>query len=928
MVRRDAVRITRVVLRLMPGLLPWCAATLALPLLCLAPADARAESFEQAPDAQPRYFDIRRQPLATALNEFAVQSQLQILFTPELTDGKVTRGVRGTLTAAAALRELLAGTGLAASRTANDMVLVGLAEGIDDPARPRTTPAERRRGPAEGAPASPPTSGNRDPMQLEDVLVTARKIVESVQSAPLTIHVFDPAELARGGQGGLLDVAQRTPGFVFQTYSSSFHASPTMRGISQFDITSPVANVSTVVDGIYLPRNYSVDLGIVDVARVEIAKGPQSTLYGSNAFAGVIAYSLARPGDRPMLEFGAVTGNAGRLDYKLAAGTPLLEGRAGLRVNYGRTQFAGTWRNLWPIAPGQDLGGRDNETWGATFDLRPTERITIGLDGFELRRHEDLKPAFNLTSNDPDSVLGCSPFICGTLSWNLVDYKPPTSQHLPGLAQPPQPGFHSRTRLLAAHVDVDLAEAWRLHYLYGWVDSFATESSTPTDDPLNPPTGINYNSYARTGCLQGAPTCNPDIGRWTTTNKEGSTNQLSSHELRLDWNRGPWSALLGAYYAHITDVYQFANGSIAPGAPLLDRADDPYDFVDFAYPLRGQLRRTRSLAAFGRVDREFAAGRANLALELRRQRDELGSVATRTGALLDAPAFALVAREATFSATTPRLTATWRSRPGSMVYVSAARGVKQGGFNPLASGGRPIPDAEQTFAPEDNWTFELGTKHSLLERRAILNADLFYVDWHDLQIRQQPSNAGNAIAPNITRNSGGASSRGLEVEAQLIASRGLQLGVAAAYVDSRFDAGEVSGQVLGLCDGVICPRDGAIGGRQLPRHSKLQAAAMFSWSRMLSPRLAGRVRGELTYQSAQQVDEANIAQVPSRSLVNLSAGIYAGDWDLSVWGRNVFDRRYVADAYYIPAASLRAVAYSPSLGERATWGLSFNLHLD
>jgi iron complex outermembrane receptor protein len=236
--------------------------------------------------------------------------------------------------------------------------------------------------------------------------------------------------------------------------------------------------------------------------------------------------------------------------------------------------------------------------------------------------------------------------------------------------------------------------------------------------------------------------------------------------------------------------------------------------------------------------------------------------------------------------------------------------------------------AEQTFAPEQNWTYELGSKNTLLDRRALLNANLFYVRWNNLQIRQEPSNAGGAIAPNITKNQGGATSRGVEVEAQWLAAHGLQFMAAAAYVDSRFDAGEVSGQVRGLCDGRVCPLDGAIGGRQLPRHSKVQATAAVTWRQALAAGLAGFVHAELTHQSKQQVDEANIAQVPGRTLVNVSTGVDTGTWSLSLWGRNVFNRHYVADAYFIPAASLHAVAYSPSLGELATYGLTFKLHLD
>ena len=68
-----------------------------------------------------------------------------------------------------------------------------------------------------------------------------------------------------------------------------------------------------------------------------------------------------------------------------------------------------------------------------------------------------------------------------------------------------------------------------------------------------------------------------------------------------------------------------------------------------------------------------------------------------------------------------------------------------------------------------------------------------------------------------------------------------------------------------------------------------------------------------------QLEEMNIAQLPPRTLVNLRAGIGRDDWTLDIWGRNVFDEKYIANSFFI----IQGVSYGATFGEQATWGASF-----
>ena len=99
--------------------------------------------------------------------------------------------------------------------------------------------------------------------ELAEIVVTARKREESLQDIPVAVTAFSSEQIAKRGIAELEDVAMATPGLVFEDFSSSFSAAPVMRGLTQVNVSSEVQNVATFVDGVYLQRSYSVDIGLV-----------------------------------------------------------------------------------------------------------------------------------------------------------------------------------------------------------------------------------------------------------------------------------------------------------------------------------------------------------------------------------------------------------------------------------------------------------------------------------------------------------------------------------------------------------------------------------------------------------------------------------------------------------------------------------------
>jgi outer membrane receptor protein involved in Fe transport len=127
-----------------------------------------------------------------------------------------------------------------------------------------------------------------------DIIVTARRTNERLQDVPVAVTVFSAQDLRRQGIDDLMDVAQRTPGFAFEAISPIV-VQPAIRGMTNLRTTSPVQNVPINIDGIYLQRGYMVDQSLVELQQIEIIKGPQSALYGRNAFAGVINLTTRAP---------------------------------------------------------------------------------------------------------------------------------------------------------------------------------------------------------------------------------------------------------------------------------------------------------------------------------------------------------------------------------------------------------------------------------------------------------------------------------------------------------------------------------------------------------------------------------------------------------------------------------------------------------
>jgi iron complex outermembrane receptor protein len=178
--------------------------------------------------------------------------------------------------------------------------------------------------------------GSEDVVQLEETLVTARKRVESVQDVPLAIVPFQTEQLERRDIQNMEDLAGNTIGLSYNGgISSGVQGSVTIRGLATSFVQDRFQNVGIYIDGLYLQRQSMMNIGMVDLARVEVVKGPQNALYGRNAFAGAINYVTQRPSEELEGYLLTTQGSDDREDYRGAISGMLVQDKLYARAAFG-----------------------------------------------------------------------------------------------------------------------------------------------------------------------------------------------------------------------------------------------------------------------------------------------------------------------------------------------------------------------------------------------------------------------------------------------------------------------------------------------------------------------------------------------------------------------------------------------------------------
>ena len=303
------------------------------------------------------------------------------------------------------------------------------------------------------------------------------------------------------------------------------------------------------------------------------------------------------------------------------------------------------------------------------------------------------------------------------------------------------------------------------------------------------------------------------------------------------------------------------------------------------FPLRDQADATlrdQGAGIFGQG--VFTIGRSwDLTLGLRFDREQKDADLRTFVVPAVAPGSAVTASRS-FSAWSPRTAVACYVAPDIMMYASAARGFKAGGFNAIAPAGR------QAYGLEQSWTYEFGLKSECLHRTLRTNLAFFYLDWDQLQL-----NVPVLTAPGrfYIDNAGAARSRGVEVEFNYLPAAGWEVFASAGYVDAQFAPGTRSGG-----------QD--VGGHKLPYAPEFTAhgGAQYSWH--VNPQTRLFARAQVTVCGRFAYDASNAASQGVYGVPDFRFGMEARRWFAEIGIRNFTNTQYV------PIALPYSTAFAPS----------------
>ena len=234
-----------------------------------------------------------------------------------------------------------------------------------------------------------------------------------------------------------------------------------------------------------------------------------------------------------------------------------------------------------------------------------------------------------------------------------------------------------------------------------------------------------------------------------------------------------------------------------------------------------------------------------------------------------------VEADRSFSSVSPQVSVAFELQPDRLVYGSAGQGFKAGGFNPVS------PAGSESYGEEHAWHLEGGVKTVWADRRATVNAAVFYIDWVDLQLNlPDPQVPAQFYIANV----GGATAAGAELDLTVRAHRSLDLFAAFGYTATEFKAGSRSA-------------GSDVSGNELPGTPAYTASIGAEASTPVGARLAFTGRAEAVFYGAFQYDDSNAVGQDAYSLVNVRASLGTGTLFVEGWVRNAFDTRYVPVAF-------------------------------
>jgi len=629
---------------------------------------------------------------------------------------------------------------------------------------------------------------------IEELVVTAQKRAQSINDVPIAINALSGDMLEENGISDTDDIIESFPNLGLNV-RSAYNSGVSIRGVGTDNIhISAQQSVGTYIDDVSIVSPFVSTIGVFDMERVEVLRGPQNTLYGRNTTGGAIVWHTrkANPSDgvNGYASVGAGSGNL--LEFEGAVGFDLSENFA-VRISAMKDKYDGIWQD---VVTGADTGGgydrygvRINLQW----DISPDTSLNVGLSKGETDG-EDTAYTYRgnrLADGQVDPTLGdVSAESTIGVNNNFVAVSAAQVDANPFLAEQfamgtgmvivnPTPGPNNRLINYSTafgttyvHPDAGYEADWdgiRANLTHSFETIDLTLLGSYDETSLS---GANIADLTGFGVFQ--------LGKWEVVQLEARLASTGDGDFR-------WIA--GVYYSDENSQQDtwVQNGGAAGGQGVVPGID-----IDSNY---------RNISVYGQVDYQITDD-LNATIGVRYTDDKLatptdGWVRTVCGFSPSVNGVVNITREVreagcpgfapgqlgptrTQSPSQELSKFGWKAglnydlSEQAMVYFSVSKGFKGGAYDnrPLAIGDNPI-------GPEDLTAYELGFKATLADNRIQLNGALFRYDWVGLQLFDIIG--GNAVLLNIPKTE----LTGAELDLQFSPNDSLFFQAAVGYVSTE-----------------------------------------------------------------------------------------------------------------------------------------------
>lgn len=817
-------------------------------------------------------FDIPSSRADIALNLFARQANVHILYPYEAVKNINLRELSGRYSISLGIQKLLRGSCLKAIHT-NQLEEENQAKNNKEAITVRLTTNCTKKSflttlsaailsitTAESGVAEETldqSMSKNSSNQIDEIIVTARKIEESIQTVPISITALSGLDLERLSVRNIMDLQNQVPNLVLQPSTSDNNAMTlALRGQKQNDILPSVdPSVGLYIDNIYYPRPIGLTGALIDIDHVEVLRGPQGTLYGRNTTGGALSLYTKNPSDR---REGMLSAGIGNYSERIASGMinlPLTEniaarivGRRGTHDGYGRDalnheladedsyyvrgKLSGDFNGVEVILSGIY---QKNDTGGAIYKMvNPISANQSYVFETAAQLGLPFTPAgIGQAIQYLDSFAGGDSFTTGS-TW------------------PPASNFESNVWGLDITVPLSDTINLRSTTSYVWVDRISIGDGDGTPLNLNQP---NYETHTR----------------------------YIAQELQLQGGTPEFNWVVGLY-AGDESAWEYESITILPFL-------NPSNPIIFA----GEVDNNNQ-AVFAQANWQFAP-KFRLTGGVRYSRDERELAAENnngTICVVPAPGVQIVNSPShplngpsqcprtfkeSFSEPSGLISLDYQATDNIFTYAKVSYGYRTGGFN-FRGGGSA--DSFAAFDPETVTEYELGAKLDLFNRSARLNLSVYHDDYKDVQV------TGIFYGPTevpvgITSNAAEAKVDGLEAELRIQPTQALTLTAGVGMTDARFiDFVDISGDRSG------------------------EPFAVPKWTGSASANYVvdtsfGNITASLDYryQSESTLNAGgDIIQQTGYGISNGRVAFNIDPWDLeiAIFGRNLADKLYIAQS--------------------------------